>query len=643
MTSRARPVAAILLFVVLPARPQSQAASPKTAFVDALGRFSLALDGQLGDEGPTVLAALDDMQRALAAWDAQIRSYEAARAAERPTASPALMARMHRALGGVYLDRGRLADAIRELEAARALEPAAGDTHSLLTIAHARAGNMVAATAAARRAGAAAAGDPARVYLAGRALDRAGDPAGERLLRTFVALERLPAAAPFVDAGLVPERTGVEPYLPLVSYAAGFALLHTGDYAAAIARFRAAAATDPLVARPPAADDPLRGASAAVRAGSAGAARRALTALLQRSPDRLDARRLLAFVDAADGQIDRAIETLRRAVATHPADERTHLALAQALVDADRQADAEVALAAALTALPGSGRARYLRGRLHQRQGRYVEAIADLEAVAAMHPLLGANGVFDTIGDLASAQQDFGAAAAAHHRRIDVHPNDAAAHADLGRALMQLVRHPQALAEFAVAVMIDPADASSHSAMAQIHLRDGEFEAAARAARTALAVDPTSIEAQYVLATALIRGGNAEAGRQELEHYQQLQAADTADRERIFEQERLRREATVAAAAGDHDTAIAHRRRIVELSPRSGAARFELGTTLMTARDFAGAIEALTAAVTLGAPPDAHGRLADAYEALGRTADAGRARADYDRVKAEALRAKVRR
>jgi tetratricopeptide (TPR) repeat protein len=641
MRVRVWAAATALVAVVVPAAAQPDAA--RATFVDALGRFCLAVDGRVGDEGPAALAALDDMQRALDAWDALIRSYEAARDAERAGAPPALAARMHRALGGVYLDRGRLTDAIRELVAARTIEPAAVETHALLALAYARAGNRTGALTAARRVAASNPVDPIRLYLAGRELDRAGDPGGERLLRAFVAAEHTAAATPFIEPGLVPERTGVEPYVPLVPYAAGFTLLHKGDYRAAIAQFRTAAAKDALVA--PRADGGalLRAAAAAVRAGDAGEARRTLTDLLAREPDRGDARRLLGFVAAADGDVDGALAALRQAIAQQPADERAHVALADALVEAGRLPDAEAALAAALAAVPVSGRARYLRGRLHQRLGRYAEAAADLEAVAALQPLLGLNGVLETLGDLASARQDFAAAAAAYQRRIDVQPNDAAAHADLGRAFMRLNRHPQALAEFAVAVMIDPGDAGSHTAIAQVRLRDGELAAAAQAARAALAVEATSMEARYVLATALIRGGHDSDGRRELARYQQLQAEDTAARERVFEEERLKREAAVAAASGDRETAIARLRRVAELSPRSGVAQLELGTALAGAGRVAEAADVLRLAIVLGAPSDARARLAAAYAALGREDEARRERSEYERQKAAALRARAGR
>src|ERR1700680_2821739 len=99
------------------------AADPKTDFVQALARFSLDLDGGYCDEGSRLWADLESLDRGLEHWDALIRTYEAAMASEIGGAEPRLAARMRPALGGVYLDRGRVEDALREFVAASKLDP----------------------------------------------------------------------------------------------------------------------------------------------------------------------------------------------------------------------------------------------------------------------------------------------------------------------------------------------------------------------------------------------------------------------------------------------------------------------------------------------------------------------------------------
>ena len=128
-----RLVAGLLsILLAVPVAAAAQVADPKGAFTEALGQFSLAIDGAYGDEGPRVLSTLDALDRGLAAWDATIRSFEAGLAAETKNADPKMAALAHMAIGGVYLDRHRVADALREFTEATSLDPARGDAWTLL-------------------------------------------------------------------------------------------------------------------------------------------------------------------------------------------------------------------------------------------------------------------------------------------------------------------------------------------------------------------------------------------------------------------------------------------------------------------------------------------------------------------------------
>ena len=116
----------VCALVAIAPRPHidAQTADPRGDFLSALGRFSLALDGTYGDEGQRLSNALDAMSAALSQWDAMIQSRERAMVADIAGADPKLAARMHLAVGGLYLDRLRAADAARELAAARVSDPA---------------------------------------------------------------------------------------------------------------------------------------------------------------------------------------------------------------------------------------------------------------------------------------------------------------------------------------------------------------------------------------------------------------------------------------------------------------------------------------------------------------------------------------
>ena len=143
------PPALVLSLLAMAAAVVGQIRDPKVDFTEALAQFSLALDGAYGDEGPRILSSLESMDRGLAHWDETIRAYETAVAAETKGAEPKLAALAHLALGGVYFDRNRVADALREFSAAGALDPNRADAY-----ASARLGSSAPATENSRSASA---------------------------------------------------------------------------------------------------------------------------------------------------------------------------------------------------------------------------------------------------------------------------------------------------------------------------------------------------------------------------------------------------------------------------------------------------------------------------------------------------------
>lgn len=601
---------ATIAFVLatLPAFSQ-QAAPPAAEFVAALGRFSLALEGVSGTEGAAMLSALDAMQAALARWDAMIETYEAGLAAEIGGARPPLAARMHLAMGGVYLDRGRIADAVRELDAARTSDPSRADIQTLLGYAYSQGeGNPAAATEAFSRAAALTPEDPVRAYVLARHLAALGRlEESSRVLRT-VAAAAPPGAdggpPPFVRLGLVPEAAGVDPFFPPAVYAEGFAHLQRGEYARAIAAFRAAAAADPMLSAEGA---PYREA-------------------LRRSAE--------AY---RDGRFGDELDGLTAAVALAPRDERARLARVQALLEGGDLDAAQRALGETLAIVPEAGRAHYMLARLHQRRNEHADAIREFEAALARNPLVGRNGIYQTLGVLHAARQDLAAAVAAYSTRIDLHPNDAAAHYDLGDIYLRQGRDLEALAEFSVSRLLAPGEPKVHVALAQTHLRRAEYQQAADAARRALELQPDHHEARYVLGTALVRAGRVAEGRVELEAYRRREDALDEERRRSFELEGFRRQAALAAAAGKHAEAVALLRQAVALEA-SHVSHLELGLALLDAGEPAEAVEHLNAASRFEASYEIHRYLAAAYRALGRIADSEREQAAYLERRREAVR-----
>jgi tetratricopeptide (TPR) repeat protein len=617
-------------------------ADPKSAFVDAFTQFSFALEGAQGDEGPRILASVDALDRGLTQWDAAIRGYEAAVAGQPKDADPKLAGLAHMALGGIYLDRGRVADALREFTAASVLDPARADAYTLQGIANSPPfpDNGAAAVLAFQKAAALDPTDVVSAYLLGRKLARAGrSEDAARAWRLVLENQKLRAdertvatAAPFMRFGIVEEKSGVEPFFPPAAYAGGFSLIGRGEYGQAVASFRMAASGDPLVADQANRYGTKRAADA-FRDGSIEAAIAQLQAAIELSPERAEPHRVLGMVYLADEQYDRAIDELKKALAMNEGDERARLSLADAQVRADRFDAAEQSLRETIARLPESGRAHYSLARLFQRQGKQPEALKEFQAAVAFRPLIGMNGIYQTMGALAAARQNFDAALDAYSQRVEVQPNAADAHQELGDTYARVSRTDEALAEFAVALSIDPNRASAYASLSQIYLRQGQYDAAVTAARRSLDVDPAQQQTRYALGTALMRLGRADEGEKELKEFERLQQEAAAGRARDLELGTLRREAQMNSASGDHQKAVAILRRALELAPADPIAHLNLGMALILAGQPAEAVEQLTATIAMSGPAEAHQHLATAYAALGRADDSRRELDVYEQLK----------
>jgi tetratricopeptide (TPR) repeat protein len=638
----------MLALAKTPALAAGQAPDPNTDFLRPLAQFSLSLDGTFGDEGRSVRSSLESMKRALEEWDAAIRTSEAAMNAEVVRAEPRAAAAMHAVLGGAYLDRGRIADALREFTTATQLDASRPEIYTLQGLVYSQGANDdAAATEAFRKASALDPRNPVRWYMLARHLQKTGTPEETRSTRQAfqqsweqgaVGKGRTAIAPPFGRLGLLQEKARVEPFLPPVLYAEGFALLQRGDFKAAIAQFAEATASDPLAASPVDRTEAMGQAAAAFRDGSIDAAVRHLRVAIELEPARAEAHRILGGVYLANQQADEAIDELKTAAQLAPADERTLLALANAFVQTGRYPEAEQSLRHIIEALPASGRAHYMLGRLYQRQSDYEKALRQFEMTITFHPLLGLNGIYQSMGAINAALQNFDAAVDAYSSRVDVHPNDPDAHQELGETYLRLGRHDEALVEFAMTLMLATGRADAYAGMAQVHLKEGRYADAVESSRRSLDLDADHRQARYALATSLLRLGRTDEGQKELETFQRLQAEDAAAHSRDLELGALKREASESSANGDHEKAVSLFRKALVLEPNAAVSHLNLGLALLYAGRPADAIASFKSAAALNAPPDVHRLLAQAYAALGQDDESRREVALYEQMKQESLR-----
>ena len=532
--------AGILSALTLSASLQAQG---KDRFVQSLESFSNAVAGTHGDEGPVLLAAVDGMRAGLEAWDALIASVESRFAAEIGAAPAPAAARMRAALGSVYLERGRVDAALAQFATASGLDARFAEVELLRALALRLANRPAEAAAASRSLWLKAPGVPAHAYLLLRSLEdddaSVEGKAARAALEAAVAQARPSDRATLLPAlGVIDDGSVSAPVFPPAAYSEAFASLRAGEYDRAVARLRETVPADPLVSDKGLHDPAVRDAIARLKRQESTAAE-ALADAASRLPSS-EVHRLLGLVYWDRKQYGDSVEQLRRSVRLDPANERARLALADVLVDAGDPAGARSALVEAAMAMPKSGLARWKLGRLSQLMGDERGALEAFEAAAGLPAVAGEGHVRTAIGRLYHNQLDLDAAAAAYARRVELTPNDSAAHLDLGEVYRAQGRLGAAMTELLAAALLDPAGAPAFAAIGQLHVaaaRDAEAEAALR---RAVELDPTHREARYALSRALMRLGRPDEARAELEVFEQLQAKAMEEERRRFRENQMK-------------------------------------------------------------------------------------------------------
>jgi tetratricopeptide (TPR) repeat protein len=620
--------------------PAARALEPKDRFVGAIRAFLEATAGSYGDEQEQAGAALGAMTQALTSWDQALLLREA-------PSFQASSADQHWRLGLAFLDRRRIADALKEFDLADALQPQRPEIQTLRGFAYDLMGRAVEATAAFAKAAALNPADPTTSYRLAQHLTSLGrrdqsiiawQQFRESQLENLVHTAGMSAAqSPFIRIDLIRQAANVAPIFPQARYDNGFSALVQGHYDDVVLRLREAVRSDPLI-RADVTSGPASEGSAALRQGRLAQALRLLKAAAQSSPELSETHRVLGMAYWADDQYDAAIEQFTLAVRLRSDDERARVALGRTMVAAGKLSAAEEVFKDAIHAIPESGQAHYDLGRLYEFLQQWSQAAEMFQAAADRNPVVGLDYLLQTIVHMYLSLPDFDKAVQAATKRVEINPNNAEAHRALGDLLLRQGQNDEALTELLAALLINPRDADAFSGMAQVYLRTARFAEAEEAARRALDLDPMQKAARYALAIALTRIGRAEEGATELERFQQLQAETEVRERRELEVKMLQQEVSTSLAREDYDAAIAALRRAIPYDPGSASSYLNLGVVLKKSGRLREAIESLDKALELKAGPDAYRLLADTYDALGQPDEGRRYRAMYDQAKAERLR-----
>lgn len=370
------------------------------AFVQAVRGLADAAGQTEPARSTDIRSAADRMAAALAEWDRNISALEARVRRESAGAANDRTYRLHLELGLAYRVRGRVADALREFDAAAALRPSSSDLQMLRALTLEAAGRPSEAGKAFLDAWHLNIGDPVKAYYVTQRLNAGGvaERARARALLTD-AYQRLgldaaqPGAAPFAALNAIPDALLRTPAAAGSAVSAGFALLAANKYDDAVAAFRrpdeasgdnagdARREERTALARTLAGRNvPVIGVArlAQIEGDPAGAIE-ALTQALRFNPNDPNIHKELASVYAAQGRADDAFCELMAALLIDRRDAGAHSAIGQLYLDAGRDREAVAAFDRALVLMPSYYETRYALATAHARLGHTAEAARQLD------------------------------------------------------------------------------------------------------------------------------------------------------------------------------------------------------------------------------------------------------------------------
>lgn len=635
---RSRLAVLTLALLVLP----STASAQRDAFFSAVVTLHRSLAGLYGDEGPRLTTQLAAMSTALDRWDSDIRDAEREMHARLSSANDIqTRLQIHAVLASLYLERGRLSDALREFDEDISIDPRRAAFHRFKGLVLQAMSRPADGAEAFRAAWLLDPADPQNAYrlIAHRSAETTRQDV-DRALETLASLERglirrerPGAAAAFTDVrGIIDDAGGAMAFVP-AAYAGGFSLILQGELERGLDAFRAAVTNDPLVADPVARSEPMVRGITALRGGMVAAAIDDLAAAVAAAGDSSEAHRILATAYLVNGDIARSVEHLRDAVRLNPRDERSQLALARTLEETGRSADAEDVLRKAIVENPSGWALRWRLSTMPEKLQRADDADPDLLAMADRFVLLVGKGeLYRALARLAQLHLDYEQALGLLQRGVSTTPNNAAAHTALGRAYVDNGRDTEAYAELVIALLLEPNDVETLTELGRLHLTsnsEGRVASAVEALERAVTIDPTNRLALRSLADGLIRAGKTTEGTQRLQESERLQAKAIEDDRRAKAAAVLRLNAEIRRGERDYVGAIDLWRQAISLQGGNAAIHLRLAEALAAANRPGEAVTEYRTAISLEAGADAHRRLAELYEAMALIAEGKSERATY--------------
>ena len=169
-------------------------------------------------------------------------------------------------------------------------------------------------------------------------------------------------------------------------------------------------------------------------------------------------------------------------------------------------------------------------------------------------------------------------AIAEYRRALELAPDYAEAHNNLGNLLKDLKRHDEAIQHFEASIRIFPDNPSTHNNLGTVHAMKGDVNKAAVYFAKAVRLQPTYVDARQNLGAAYTQQGRLAAAEKELG-----EAVKMAQGGMVFEQQRLAAAKAALAKAKTPEEQNAARSEIsaAEQAGKTAAAKYQRGMGLL--------------------------------------------------------------
>lgn len=218
-------------------------------------------------------------------------------------------------------------------------------------------------------------------------------------------------------------------------------------------------------------------------------------------PSQDDARRVLGNALAALGRIDEALAEWRKAIELRPTNWQVFSDMGRALFGAARYPDAQAALERLVALQPDNQFGHQQLGTIHHMQGRLDLALKSYQRANAIRP---SPYLMANIGAVHHTEGRFDEAIAAYRHAIELAPNLAYPHRNLGDTLLRVGRQAEARAAYARALelaeaelAVSPSNSRLQATAAVYAQKAGVAAVASRHLAAALAKAPSDVEVCY--------------------------------------------------------------------------------------------------------------------------------------------------